>query len=121
MSEGIREAIPSNENIKANLVYVEEHCKGCSKFSDPTLMQRLDNTKYDMSKGNVREHIMQYIDVNAQLMNMKMGVEEAFLVHFIVTSLPSEFEAFKVSYNNQKVKWTISNLIAMCVQEEERL
>ena len=50
-----------------------------------------------------------------------MKINEGFLVHFIMTSLPSEFEAFKVNYNTQKDKWSMSELIAMTVQEEECL
>ena len=38
-----------------------------------------------------------------------------------MTSLPSQFGPFKINYNTQKDKWKMSELIAMCVQEEERL
>ena len=38
-----------------------------------------------------------------------------------MTSLPSQFGPFKINYNSQKDKWKISELIVMCVQEEERL
>ncbi|RVW68071.1 hypothetical protein CK203_064578 [Vitis vinifera] len=36
-------------------------------------------------------------------------------------SLPTQFSPFKISYNTQKEKWTLNELIAQCVQEEERL
>ncbi|KAJ4799111.1 DNA (cytosine-5)-methyltransferase 2 [Rhynchospora pubera] len=32
-----------------------------------------------------------------------------------------EFGPFKINYNTQKEKWKMSELIAMCVEEEERL
>ena len=38
-----------------------------------------------------------------------------------MTSLPSQFGPFKINYNTQKYKWKMSELIAMCVQEKERL
>ena len=38
-----------------------------------------------------------------------------------MTSLPSQFGPFKINYNPQKDKWKMSELISMCVQEEERL
>lgn len=60
-------------------------------------MQRLHSAKYDMSKGNVCEHIMQIIDAATQLKSMKMGKEDDFLVYYILTSLPHEFEAFKIT------------------------
>ena len=50
-----------------------------------------------------------------------MTISEGFLVHFIMTSFPSQFSPFKINYNTQKDKWKMSELIAMCVQEEERL
>ena len=44
-----------------------------------------------------------------------MEISEGFLVHFIMTSLPYAFEAFKVNYNTQKDKWSMSELIVMTV------
>ncbi|KAK2988241.1 hypothetical protein RJ640_000002 [Escallonia rubra] len=38
-----------------------------------------------------------------------------------MTSLPAQFGPFKINYNTQKEKWKMSELISMCVQEEERL
>ncbi|RVW71665.1 Retrovirus-related Pol polyprotein from transposon TNT 1-94 [Vitis vinifera] len=76
--------------------------------------------KYDGHSG-VREHIMKMSDMASQLKGMDMAISEGFLVHFIMTSLPSQFGHFKINYNTQKDKWKMSELIAMCVQEEERL
>jgi hypothetical protein len=52
---------------------------------------------------------------------MDMALKDEFLVHLIFVSLPKEFEAFVVNYNLQLEKWDIEKLIAMSVQEEERL
>ncbi|RVW94724.1 Retrovirus-related Pol polyprotein from transposon TNT 1-94 [Vitis vinifera] len=76
--------------------------------------------KYDGHSG-VREHIMKMSDMASQLKGMDMAISKGFLVHFIMTSLPSQFGPFKINYNTQKDKWKMSELIAMCVQEEERL
>jgi hypothetical protein len=38
-----------------------------------------------------------------------------------LNSLPSEYVPFKISYNTHKDKWSINELLTMCVQEEERL
>ena len=51
-----------------------------------------------------------------------MTISEGFLVHFIMTSLPSQFGHFKIiNYNTQNDKWKMSELLGMFVQEEERL
>ncbi|KAG6531602.1 hypothetical protein ZIOFF_005417 [Zingiber officinale] len=71
--------------------------------------------------GGVRGHILRMNDMTAQLKAMDMEISEGFLVHFIMTSLPSQFGPFKINYNTQKEKWKMSKLINMCDQEEERL
>jgi hypothetical protein len=49
-----------------------------------------------------------------------MALCNDFVVHFILTSLPGEFGPFKISYNTRKEKWSITNLISYCIEEEER-
>jgi len=71
--------------------------------------------------GSVREHIMMMVDIAAKLKGMEMEISDGYLVHFIMTSLPPQYNAFKINYNSLKEKWSISDLIAMCVQEEERV
>ncbi|GJY35077.1 putative zinc finger, CCHC-type containing protein [Tanacetum coccineum] len=74
-----------------------------------------------MSVSGVRKHIMMMSDMENKLKGMDMEINKGFLVHFIMTSLLMQFGPFKINYNTQKEKWKISELIAMCVQEEERL
>jgi hypothetical protein len=38
-----------------------------------------------------------------------------------MSSLSKEFEAFEINYNSQPENWEIEKLIAMCIQEEERI
>ena len=42
-------------------------------------------------------------------------------MHFILNTLPSQYGPLKISYNTHKDKWPISELMTMCVQQEERL
>ena len=42
-------------------------------------------------------------------------------MHFILSTLPHEYGPFKISYNTHKDKWSINELMTMCIQEEERL
>ena len=57
----------------------------------------------------------------AKLKSLKMEISDGFLVYFIMSSLPPEFSPFTINYNAMKIKWSIDEMIAMCVQEEERL
>ena len=40
---------------------------------------------------------------------------ESFLVHFILNTLLPEYGLFKISYNTRKDKWSINELMTMCV------
>ena len=48
-------------------------------------------------------------------------MSKSFLVHFILNTLPSEYGPFRISYNTHEDKWSINELMTMCVQKEERL
>ncbi|KAL4554216.1 hypothetical protein LXL04_037399 [Taraxacum kok-saghyz] len=120
ISMPIRGAIPDSENAKTYLESVEEQFRGTSKAHASTLILKMLTKKYDRSSG-VREHIMMMTDMANKLKSMDMEISEGFLVHFIMTSLPVQFGPFKINYNTQRKKWKMSELIAMCVQEEERL
>ncbi|KAJ0610644.1 putative transcription factor interactor and regulator CCHC(Zn) family [Helianthus annuus] len=116
----IRGAIPDSEDAKIYLASVDAQFKGTSKAHASTLILNLVTTKYDGRSG-IREHIMMMHDMANKLKGLEMEISDGFLVHFIITSLPSSYEAFKINYNTQKEKWTMSELVAMCVQEEERM
>ncbi|XP_071714297.1 uncharacterized protein [Rutidosis leptorrhynchoides] len=120
ITPAIRGAIPDSENAKEFLASVEEQFKGSSKSHASTLILKMLSTKYDGVSG-VREHIMMMNDMVSKLKGMDMEISEGFLVHFIMTSLPSQFAHFKINYNTQREKWKMSELIAMCVKEEEKL
>ncbi|RVW84849.1 hypothetical protein CK203_048603 [Vitis vinifera] len=85
-----------------------------------TLMSKMCFMKFNGTKG-VCEHIMEMRDITAQLKSLEIEMFESFLVHFILKSLPSKYEPFKISYNTHKEKWFINELLTMCVQEEGRL
>ena len=50
---------------------------------------------------------MKMSNMAAKLKKMEMKISDGFLVHFIMTSLP-QFSHFAINYNNQEVKWSIS-------------
>ena len=56
-----------------------------------------------------------------KLNTMDMEISKGFLVHFIMSSLPTEFSLFTINYNAMDSKWGMDEMMARCVQEEERL
>ncbi|WVZ64182.1 LOW QUALITY PROTEIN: hypothetical protein U9M48_013744, partial [Paspalum notatum var. saurae] len=103
-----QEAIPDSKddvpfNAKQYLTSVEEQFKISSKAQASALIMRMYN-----GAGSVREHIMMMVDIAAKLKGMEMEISDGYLVHFIMTSLPSQYNAFKINYNSLKEKWTIN-------------
>ncbi|XP_022031344.1 uncharacterized protein LOC110932308 [Helianthus annuus] len=119
ISHAIRGAIPDAATTKEYLTNVEAQFQGTSKAQASTLILKLVTTKYDGISG-IREHILKMNDMAQKLKGLSMETNDGFLVHFIMTSLPASYETFKVNYNLQKDQWKMNELIAMCVQEEER-
>ena len=72
-------------------------------------------------KGNVKEYIMGMSNIASKLRALKLELLEDLLIHLVLISQPSQFSQFKISYNFQKEKWSLNELISYCVQEEERL
>ena len=120
MTPAICGAISNSNNIMIYMKSIEEQFLGTSKFLTSTLMIKIITMKYDGHSG-VRDHIMKMSAMASQLKQVDMAISKGFLVHFIMTSLPSQFGHSKINYNTQKDKWKMSELISMCVQEEERL
>ena len=56
-----------------------------------------------------------------KLKTMNVPLPEAFIVQLVFKSLPKDFVTFHVNYNAQTEEWNLEKLIAMCVQEEDRL
>ena len=70
---------------------------------------------------NIREYIMEMSHIASKLKGLKLELSDDLLVHLVLISLPPKFSQFQVSYNCQKEKWSLNELISFCVQEEERL
>ncbi|XP_057515008.1 uncharacterized protein LOC130796658 [Actinidia eriantha] len=109
ISKAIRGSIPDCDKAKVFM-----------KALANTLMKKLSGMKHNSSKS-VCEHTMEMIDIAEQLEGLEIEIFESFLVHFILNSLCAEFGPFKISYNTHKKKWSVNELLTMCVREEERL
>ena len=67
------------------------------------------------SVRGVHKDIMQMRDITAQLKKLGIDMSESFLVHFILNTLPHQYGPFKISYNTHKDKWSINELMIMCI------
>ncbi|XP_039117617.1 uncharacterized protein LOC120253350 [Dioscorea cayenensis subsp. rotundata] len=121
ISASIRGSIPDCANVRDLLKAIDDQFESSDKALASTLMTKLLSMKLTSVKG-VREHIMRIRDLAAQLKALQqIDCSDAYLVHFILHSLPYQYNAFKISYNTHKYKWSINELLTMCVAEEERL
>lgn len=105
---------------KEFLAEIEKRFAKNDKAETSTLLQSLISMRYK-GKGNIREYIMEMSHLASKLKALKLELSDDLLVHLVLISLPVQFGQFKVSYNCQKEKWTLNELISYCVQEEERL
>jgi hypothetical protein len=94
---------------------VESQFTGSSKAYASTLIKKLVSEKY--TDGGIRENILRMSNTASNLKPMDMGLKDEFLFHLIFAFLSKEYETFVVNYNLQNIE----KLVAMCVQEEERL
>ncbi|CAM8887382.1 unnamed protein product [Rhodiola kirilowii] len=85
-----------------------------------SVFANLISMKYS-DKGNVREHIMKMSQLASKLKALKLELSENLLVHLVLISLPSEYSQFRISYNCQREKRTLNEVISFCVEEEEML
>lgn len=99
---------------------IDAQFESSEKAHAMTLIMKFSSLKLTSVRG-VREHIMQMRNITAQLKNLEVEISESFLVYYILNTLPQQYAPFKISYNTHKNKWSINELMTMCVQEEERL
>ena len=51
----------------------------------------------------------------AKLKALGMGMDESFLVQFILNSLLSQFAPFKINYNNNRDQWNLNELTSKSI------
>ncbi|KAL9675131.1 hypothetical protein QQ045_003332 [Rhodiola kirilowii] len=90
------------------------------KVKRSEFLANLISMKYS-AKGHVREHVMEISQLASKLKALKLKLSENLLVHLVLISLPLEYSQFRISYNYQREKWTLNELISFCVEEEEML
>ncbi|XP_073017722.1 uncharacterized protein [Primulina eburnea] len=116
----IRGAIPEENDAKKFFTQIPDHFTANEKVEKSTILNKLVLMRYK-EKGNIREYIMKMSNLVTRLKAFKLELSEDIVVHLVLISLPVQFNQFKISYNTQKEKWALNELIAQCVQEKERL
>ncbi|XP_050897929.1 uncharacterized protein LOC127104820 [Lathyrus oleraceus] len=118
--EIIRGSIAKSETAKKFLETVEQFFAKNDKAKTSSTLSKLILMVYK-GKGNIREYIMDMSNLTSKIKALKLELPGDLIVHLVLISLPTNFGQFKVSYNTQKYKWYLNELISHCVQEEERL
>ena len=85
-----------------------------------TLLQKLFNMKYDGTAG-VRDYVLRMVDLKTKLQALNVSIHDAFIVHQALNTLPPDFGIIKTNYNSQDETWSVNDLIARVVAEEEKL
>ncbi|RVW67426.1 hypothetical protein CK203_065379 [Vitis vinifera] len=109
-----------HDNLKALLKAIDEQFVTSIQALANTPIMKFSTLRFTNVSG-VQEHIMQMRDIAAQLKTLEVEMFDSFLVHYILNTFPQQYGPFKISYNTHKDKWSIYELLTMCVQEEERL
>lgn len=120
MSDIVKGSIPDSDLAKDYFASIAERFAVCDKAQATMLLDTLTSMRYDQSQ-NIREYIMKMINISAQLAALEMPLDDQVLVHMALKSLPPQFDQLNITYNTQKDKWSLNELIAVCVQEDERI
>lgn len=120
ISVGIRGSVEQYDNVRELLKAIDDQFVTSDKALASTLIIQFSSMKLTGIRG-VRDHIMRMRDIAAQLKALEVEMSETFLVHYILCTLPQQYGHFKIFYNTHKDKWSINELLTMCVQEEGRL
>ena len=125
MKRGVLEVFRSaitNEVSSASefLAEIQKRFTKNDKAKTSTHLASLISMKYK-GKGNVREYIMEMSKLASKLKALGLDLSDDMVVHLVLISLLAQFNHIKVSYNCQKEKWNLNELISFCLQEEERL
>ena len=117
ITAGIRGFVEQYDKVQDLIKSIGEQFVTLDKALASTLIMKFSSIRITSVRG-VRDHIMQMRDITAQLKKLGIDMSESFLIHFILNTIPHQYGPFKISYNTHKDKWSINELMTMCVQEE---
>ncbi|KAJ8627717.1 hypothetical protein MRB53_021024 [Persea americana] len=120
IAANIKTSLPTPENAKDYLKAITDKFKTADKSLAGKLMADLTTMKFDGTRS-MHEHVIEMTNLAAKLKNLELSVDEAFLIQFILNSLPPQYGPFQIHYNTITDKWTVNELANKLVQEEARL
>ncbi|KNA20744.1 hypothetical protein SOVF_049610 [Spinacia oleracea] len=114
MKRGIPESfkghLSDEVTTKELLEQIEKRFLKNDKAEISTTLLNLISVKYK-GQGNIREYIMEMSHLASKLKALKLELSNDLLVHIILISLPTQFNQFKISYNCQKEKCYLNELM----------
>ncbi|XP_070018038.1 uncharacterized protein [Nicotiana sylvestris] len=120
ISNHLKGAIQDNGNAKDFLSVIRQKFLEYNKVEIGSLIDSLSTIKYDLV-GSVHDHIMKLVNIAIKLNNLGVTITDDFLVHQFLKFLPEQFNQIKITYNAQKDKWNVDEIITVCVVEEGRI
>ena len=103
ISAGIRGSIEQIDKVKPLIKSIDEQFVTSDNSLASTLIMQFSSTKLTGITG-VRDHIMCMKDIAAQIKSLEVTMSDTFLVHYILNTLPQQYNPFKISYNTHKDK-----------------
>jgi hypothetical protein len=97
ISASIRGSVDQHEKVWDLLKAIEEQFITSDKVLTSTLIMKFSSLRLPNVRG-VCEHIMQIRDNVAQLKKLEVEISKSFPVHYILNTLPHQYEPFKISY-----------------------
>nr|KYP56649.1 Retrovirus-related Pol polyprotein from transposon TNT 1-94 [Cajanus cajan] len=104
VADSIKTTFSKTESVNEFMDFVGEDSQITDKSLAGILMSTLTTMKFDGSR-TMHEHVIEMTNTTTRLKSLGMVVNENFLVHFILNSLPTEYGPFQMSYNTMKDKW----------------
>ncbi|TXG53842.1 hypothetical protein EZV62_019098 [Acer yangbiense] len=120
IAKTIKMSIPKCKEETAFLKAVSGKFKKQSKAERGKYLRQLATAVYD-GTGDVCEHIMKMTNMAMKLRDLNREISDSHLVWQVLESLLSEFDVLKISYNAQEAKWTLDQMTAIVVYEEETI
>lgn len=107
-------------DLKQFLAEMDSRFARSDKAEISILLHRFSTMRYH-GNGKIREYILEMSNIVSKLKALKTELPAELLIYFVLNSLPPQLSQLKSSYNTQKEQWSLNELIAYCVQEEERM
>ena len=120
IQEHLKSGLPADCTTKEMMEALEARNRTSSNAEVGTLLQKLFNMKYDGSAG-VRDYVLRMVNLQTKIQALNVSIPDACIVHQALNTLPPDFSIIKTNYNSQDETWSVNDLIARVVAEEEKL